>query len=99
MIPALSGPAASGIAPHAVESRDITRLRAAAEQLEAGFLAEMLKAAGLDRPVEQGFGGGEGEQHFASFLVDAQAQALVRAGGIGLAESLFEALKGRAAHA
>jgi len=81
--------------PTAIPPADLSRLRIAAEQLEAGFLAEMLKAAGLDRPAEGGFGGGAGEEHYASFLIDAQAQALVRAGGIGLAESLFEALKGR----
>jgi len=102
MFPTLSGnapPAMPPAVPPAVPPADLTRLRAAAEQLEAGFLAEMLKAAGLDRPSDSGFGGGEGEEHFASFLVEAQARALVRAGGIGLAESLFEALKGRAAHA
>ena len=42
------------------------------------------------------FGGGEGEDSFASFLRDAQAENLVSAGGIGLAESLFDAMKARA---
>ena len=71
------------------------RLQEAAIQLEATFLSEMLKAAGLgDTP--EGFGGGAGEEQFASFLRDTQALALARAGGIGLAESLFEALKVRA---
>ena len=71
-----------------------TRLRAAAQALEAGFLAEMLTAAGLGKS-SGGFGGGVGEEHFASFLVQAQAEEMVRAGGIGLAESLFEALTKR----
>lgn len=66
-------------------------LRARAEELEAGFLAEMLGHAGLD--AEAGaFGGGIGEEQFASFLRQAQAEAMVRAGGIGLAESIFRAL-------
>lgn len=69
-------------------------LRAAAEDLEANFLAEMLKSAGLGKSSEH-FGGGEGEDQFASFLVQEQAKAMVRAGGIGLSESLFQALKGR----
>lgn len=68
------------------------RLREAALQLEASFLKEMLKEAGLGR-VPSAFG--EGETPFASFLLDAQAQRLARAGGIGLAESLFEAMKAR----
>lgn len=69
-------------------------LLAAAERLEATFLAEMLKSAGVGAP-RQTFGGGAGEDQFASFLREEQARAMVRAGGIGLAESLFEALKER----
>jgi peptidoglycan hydrolase FlgJ len=66
-------------------------LRAAAETLEAGFLAEMLKESGLGATPE-GFGGGAGEDQFASFLRQEQATAMVRAGGIGLADSIFNAL-------
>ena len=73
---------------------DTARLRAAADALEAGFLAEMLTAAGLGK-TSGGFGGGVGEEHFASFLVQAQAEEIVRAGGIGLSESLFAALAER----
>jgi flagellar protein FlgJ len=67
------------------------RLHAAAAQLEATFLAEMLRAAGLGKTPEA-FGGGVGEDQFATMLVQAQADALVRAGGIGLAQSLVEAM-------
>lgn len=70
------------------------RLRDAAQKLEASFLAEMLKSAGFGE-VRSSFGGGAGEEHFSSFLVDAQAEKMVQAGGIGLAEQLFEALKAR----
>lgn len=73
-------------------SPDDERLRAAAGRLEASFLAEMLAAAGLGAGPG-GFGGGAGEDHFSTFLVAAQAEEMARAGGIGLAESLFEALK------
>ncbi|NHX27518.1 flagellar biosynthesis protein FlgJ [Escherichia coli] len=71
-----------------------TALRAAAQELEAVFLAEMLKAAGVGKTPE-GFGGGAGEDQFASFLRQEQARAMVQAGGIGLAEHLFNALKER----
>ncbi len=74
---------------------DDARLREVAEQLEAGFLAEMLKSAGLGATRGE-FGGGAGEEHFSSFLIQAQAREMVQAGGIGLAESLFEAMKVRA---
>lgn len=69
-------------------------LREAAQKLEAGFLAEMLKAAGLGQTSGQ-FGGGAGEDQFASFLVQEQAMMMTRSGGIGLAESLYNALKER----
>lgn len=68
------------------------RLRAVAQQLEATFLAEMLKHAGLGQ-ARDAFGGGLGEDQFASFFADTQAQALAARGGIGLAETLFHALK------
>ncbi len=70
------------------------KLMDAAKDLEASFLAEMLKSAGLGKPSES-FGGGIGEEQFSSFLVQEQAKAMVGAGGIGLAESIFEALKER----
>lgn len=74
-------------------SRD-ARLRDAAVRLEAGFLKQMLSATGLGR-APAGLGGGAGEEQFSSFLLDAQALHLAQAGGIGLAESLFESLKAR----
>lgn len=68
-----------------------SRLREAAEKLEAAFLAEMLKASRFGETPSE-FGGGIGEDQFASFLRQAQAEGMVRAGGIGLAEQLFESL-------
>lgn len=73
---------------------DDARLHAAARKLEATFLSEMLKSAGLEG-AQGAFGGGAGEDHFQSYLRDAQAEELVNAGGIGLAESLFNAMKAR----
>lgn len=69
-----------------------TALYQAAQRLEAGFLAEMLKSAGLGASEGQ-FGGGAGEDQFASFLVQEQAMAMVRAGGIGLSQAIYESLK------
>lgn len=67
-------------------------LRRTAENLEAAFLSEMLKSAGFGQ-ARSDFGGGVGEEQFASFLRDEQARSMQRSGGIGLAESIFEALK------
>ena len=69
-------------------------LREAAQKLEASFLAEMLLAAGLGT-ARDSFGGGAGEDQFASFLVQEHAMAMVRAGGIGPSEQIYEALKER----
>lgn len=81
------------IPPLATGTVDRTgQLRQAAQKMETAFLSEMLKAAGVGKPSES-FGGGAGEEHFASFLRDAQADEMVKAGGIGLAETLFQALK------
>ena len=73
-------------------SKQHPRLYKAAQELEASFLAEMLKSAGLGKPSEL-LGGGAGEEQFASFLIKEQAMQMVKAGGIGLTETLFEALK------
>ncbi|MFC4731126.1 rod-binding protein [Salipiger abyssi] len=69
-------------------------LRSAAVALEASFLTEMLKAAGFGESRDA-FGGGAGEEQFASFLRREHAQTLAETGGIGLAESLYHALKDR----
>jgi Rod binding domain-containing protein len=86
LIPATPTPAAQ-MAP----SRDAALMQAA-QKLEAAFLAEMLQSAGLGKTSEA-FGGGAGEDQFSSFLVQEQAKHIVQGGGIGLAQSLFEALK------
>ena len=54
----------------------------------------MLKSAGLGTPRDS-FGGGKGEEQFSSFLREAQTKEMAKAGGIGLAEALFEAMKVR----
>lgn len=70
---------------------DLSALRSAAQGLETAFLAEMLKPMGAEAARTE-FGGGPGEAQFASFLLSEQARLMVRAGGIGLAESIFRSL-------
>jgi len=73
-------------------------LRQLSAEFEASFLSEMLGHAGLGT-VSDSFGGGIGEEQFASFLRQEQAEGMVRKGGIGLAESLFRAMtEGRNDH-
>jgi peptidoglycan hydrolase FlgJ len=68
-----------------------TALRAKSQELEAAFLAEMLSHAGLGA-ARDSFGGGIGEEQFASFLRSEQAKAFVSQGGVGLAEHFFRAI-------
>ena len=79
--------------PQTAVERD-QKLRATAHDLETTFLAEMLNSAGLGQ-TRGAFGGGAGEDQFASFLLREQAAAMVRSGGIGLSETIFESLKER----
>jgi peptidoglycan hydrolase FlgJ len=74
-------------------AREVT-LRAKAEDLEAAFLAEMLAHSGFGSARES-FGGGIGEEQFASFLRSEQANGMVERGGIGLSEHLFQVLIGK----
>lgn len=87
----------AAIAPPALPAQlaSDSALRDAAHRLESTFLAEMLKSAGLDA-MGGAFGGGIGEDQFTSFLREAQAKEMVEAGGIGLAESIYNALRKRA---
>jgi Rod binding domain-containing protein len=92
----------SALPPLAAVSRgraaEDAELRQLSGELEASFLSEMLGHAGLGT-VSDSFGGGIGEEQFASFLRQEQAEAMVRKGGIGLAESLFRAMtEGRDDH-
>ena len=75
--------------PAAPSGGDTRRMRETAEQFEASFLSQMLKPMfeGLD--TNGLFGGGEAEATWRSFLIDAMAQQTVRAGGIGLADTVM----------
>ena len=81
--PALLRPLPSPPAAVATE-----RMRETAEQFEASFLAQMLKAMFEGLSTEAPFGGGEAEGTWRGFLVEQIAKQTVRAGGIGLADQV-----------
>ncbi len=74
---------------------EVADLRAAAAAFEAIFLAEMLRHTGLAEPPAM-FNGGPGERAFSSLLIDAHAQNLADAGGLGLADAIYADLRARA---
>lgn len=78
----------------ALKHSQVPELFKAAQKLEAAFLAEMLKSAQLYSGSEA-MGGGIGEEQFQSLLTHAQAERMTEAGGIGLAEVLFNALNAK----
>lgn len=83
-------PAAFQAAPPA--DPRLAELRKAAQKLEAAFIDEMLKAAKIGEPRDGFGGGGIGEAQFSSFLRSEYAAKLSDAGGLGLAERLFQSL-------
>ena len=71
------------------------KFKEVAVALEASFLTEMLKYAGHGES-RSSFGGGEGEDAFASLLVREQATLMAENGGIGLAEQIIDSMMRRA---
>lgn len=63
-------------------------LREVSKAVEQHFIAEFLKYSGMGATPNT-LGGGVGEEQFSSFLVNEYSKAIVSAGGIGLAEVLF----------
>lgn len=80
-------PAAS--TPDADHRRDA--LRAVAVKFEAMFLTQVLDLAGVAKSPE-GWNGGHGEEAFRGHLLEQKGMLMAEAGGIGLAEHVFEAL-------
>ncbi len=89
-MPPIAAPTGAGHAPAA--QSDDAEAHKAAQAFEAAFLSEMLKYTGLNAKPES-FGGGAGEEAFASLLTDEYAKLLAERGGIGLSEQIFELLK------
>lgn len=69
-------------------------MREAANEFEAVFLAEMLSHTSLADTSET-FGGGAGEDAFGSMLSREWANHLTARGGIGLSETIYQALAAR----
>lgn len=88
------GPSGAAPAETTLSQEREAALREAAQNLEASFISEMLKQAKFGE-ARGAFGGGAGEEQFASFLRTEHAEAIARQGGFGLAESIFNALVAR----
>ncbi|MGX1690790.1 rod-binding protein [Brevundimonas naejangsanensis] len=71
------------------QPKNLEDLRRTAEAFEASFLSQMMKPMFEGLSTEAPFGGGAGEAAWRGFLVDAMAQQTVKAGGVGLADSVL----------
>lgn len=66
-----------------------SRMRETAQQFEASFLSQMMKPMFQGLSTEAPFGGGDAEETWRGFLIDAMAKQTVRAGGIGLSDKIM----------
>lgn len=64
------------------------RMRETADQFEASFLAQMMRPMFEGLKTDGPFGGGQGEETWRSFMLDAMAKQTVKAGGVGLADQV-----------
>jgi flagellar protein FlgJ len=78
--------AARGPTPQQTQEADA--LRRAAEEFESVFLSEMLGPMFEGIDTEGLGGGGMGEQIFRPMLIERYAEAIGRAGGVGIADSV-----------
>jgi Rod binding domain-containing protein len=62
----------------------MARIRKTAQDFEASYLSNALSYMFDGIKASAPFGGGEGEAAFKSFLTDAYAKQIIKAGGIGL---------------
>jgi Rod binding domain-containing protein len=81
----LAGPAT---AANAAELARRGQIKETAQKFEATFLSSMLQEMFEGVETSAPFGGGPGETMFRSFLTEAMAKQMVRAGGVGIAASV-----------
>lgn len=70
------------------QTQEADAMRRAAEEFESVFLSEMLGPMFEGIDTEGLGGGGMGEQIFRPMLIERYAEAIGRAGGVGIADSV-----------
>jgi Rod binding domain-containing protein len=71
---------------------DIKSVDKAAQDFEAMFLSQMLSHMWEGVGVDETFGGGHGEEMFRSLMIEQQGKLMARAGGVGIARHVKEAM-------
>ena len=70
--------------------KSISQAREVAEDFEAVFLGQMLQPLFKNLGAEKPFGGGASESMWRSMQVDEYGKAIAKAGGIGIADAVFQ---------
>jgi len=83
-----------GAVPHGADyakgaSEGDAKAREIAQEFEAFFISTMLETMSSSLEVDPVFGGGHGEQVYRSMLNDEYGRTFARAGGIGIADSVY----------
>ncbi len=68
------------------------KIRKAAEDFEAVFMAEMMRPIFETVEVNENFGGGSSEGIYRSMLVDEYGKQIAKRGGIGIADHVEKQL-------
>ena len=79
---------AAGAPPTAAEMAKRGQIAKTAQDFEASFLSVMLQSMFQGVKQQEPFGGGQGEDMFKSFMSEAMAKQMAKAGGIGLSQSV-----------
>jgi Rod binding domain-containing protein len=77
----------AGVRPPAATG-DLAAARAAAQEFEAVFIAQMLQPMFAGLSTDGPFGGGRGEEVFRSQLIEQYGKEIAAGGGIGLTDAL-----------
>lgn len=76
------------LTPLPARPQPTAQMRETAEAFEASFLSQMLKPMFEGLSTDGPFGGGQAEETWRSFMIDAMAKQTVKAGGVGLADQV-----------
>jgi len=88
----MNGAAAHRAPTAPVASMSPQRLRQAAQDFEAFYLARTLEPMFEGVGTEAPFGGGMAEDMWRSLLIDEYGKAIAKAGGIGIADAIVRGL-------
>jgi Rod binding domain-containing protein len=86
-----ASPALLAQPPGAMSTAELAKrgqIKDTAKKFESSFLNIMLQQMFEGTDVEAPFGGGPGEQMFKSFMTEAMANQMTKAGGIGIADTV-----------